>query len=642
MANSRAVVVLHVLSLTDPFPSRSLTLDTETDYIEVGRASKRENKNLAPSPRNALFDSRVMSRTHAILRWSQEKKMIYVCDPGSMHGTWLNKNKLPLDKDVILTDGDELTFGVEVIRGTETFPPLAVRCECRWLGTPLVPEQPGAKSLVESRDTREDKQVALSMSASNTFCVPEDDEEEEEDEEKNAENAALAKYPDAVDLTTDQTSESNASEAGSDSEDGQSVIEVSSPMTSPLKNDESNRLQPTGPTTVLTQGSLHPAESSKEEIQNTEQPLATPRMTPPSPGYESEDASGENQYYDECFAHSSDEEESNHEAEDWDLDEEAEEEYDGEKEEEEGKDEDAELAEPDVIEDPNTFLQPTPAWHLEHGNSADDEKAPEEAATESQGVPVGKYSDFSWQSRPEIPHHRPMAPLYPLLGRPYSITDYKPPQHYAPRVPDINPFPPTVQKPLPPLADFTFSPPSPYPPIATYNDGPFAANRAFPEPQVSTASCSKPEYPPFMDPLAPMMPRTSCAPPAISHKRVLRDYKSSGTKRKAADLEPDTAENDTFVAPAESQESTNDDFNLPDAQPQATAADFNGTASQLTTVSLSEPAKEPEVVERPSKQAKTTHRSSLRSHAATAIVGAVVGAVGTIAALASLPPDYFA
>ncbi|KAL4800231.1 hypothetical protein BDV19DRAFT_353704 [Aspergillus venezuelensis] len=642
MANLQAIVVLHVLSLTDPFPSRSLTLDNETDYIEVGRASKRENKNLAPSSQNALFDSRVMSRTHAILRWSQEKKMIYVCDPGSMHGTWLNKNKLPLDKDVILTDGDELTFGVEVIRGTETFPPLAVRCECRWFETPLVPEQPGAKSLVESRDTREDKQVGLSMSASNTFCVPEDDEEE--CGEVNAENAASAKYLEAVDLTTDQTSESNASEAGSDSEDGQSLIEVSSPMTSPFKNDESSRLQPTVATTVLTQGLLHPAELSKEEIQNTEQPLATPRMTPPSPGYESEDASGENQYYDECFAHSSDEEESSHEVEDWDLDEGAEEAYDGEKDEEE-KDEDAELAEPDGIEDPSSVLQPTPAWNLEHGSSAEEEralKAAAEAAAEAQDVPRGKYSSLSWQSRPEIPHHRPMAPLYPLLGRPYSITDYKPPQHYAPPVPDINPFPPTVQKPLPPLADFAFPPPSPYPPIATYNDGPFAANRAFPEPHVGTASSSKPEYPPFMDPLAPMMPRTSCAPPAISHKRVLRDHKSSGTKRKAAELEPVTAENEAFVAPAESHESTDDDIDLPDAQPQATPADLNGSVSQLTTVSLSDPAKEPEVVERPSKQAKTTHRSSLRSHAATAIVGAVVGAVGTIAALASLPPDYFA
>ncbi|KAL4943426.1 hypothetical protein BDV06DRAFT_138388 [Aspergillus oleicola] len=667
MTNLRAVVVLHVLSLTDPFPSRSITFENETDYVEVGRASKRENKNLTPSPRNALFDSRVMSRTHAIIRWSQEKRMIYVCDPGSMHGTWLNKIKLPLDKDVILKDGDELTFGVEVIRGTETFPPFTVRCECRWLETPLVPKQPVDKPLTEARDSRDDRQITSSVSASNTFCVPEDDEDEED-----AEDAHLAKYSTTVDLTTDQTSESNASEAGSDSEDGQSVVEVPSPMTSPFKNDESSRVQPTASSTAPTQGSYqNPAQSSTVEIQNTEQPLATPRMTLPSPRYESEDASGENQYYDEYFAHSSDEE-SSHEAEDWDLDEEAEAEEDEEQEQEEENDVDAGLADSSVMEDPSSFAAPgsfgssvrkpnlpTPAWNLEHGDDTMEDSARQATAdisdyspspSQAQDLTEGKYSSLAFQPREQIyPGPRPMAPLYPLVGRhdtsSFFVNDLKVPQQFAPQVSDSNSFSPSVQKPLSPLTDFAFPPPSPYPPTAPYNDGPFAPSRLIPEPRTGNVSNSRPDYTPFMDPLSPLMPRPSCAAPAssgITWKRPLRDFKSSDTKRKAAEMESEPTENEASVAPPESHEPTNDDVDLPDAQPQTTAADLNSSASQLATVSLSESIKEPEVVERPSKRAKTTHRRSLGSHAATAIVGAVVGAVGTIAALASLPPDYFA
>lgn len=35
-----------------------------------------------------------------------------------MHGTWLNKRKVPVETDMALSDGDVLTFGVEVIRGS--------------------------------------------------------------------------------------------------------------------------------------------------------------------------------------------------------------------------------------------------------------------------------------------------------------------------------------------------------------------------------------------------------------------------------------------------------------------------------------------------------------------------------------------
>lgn len=70
--------------------------------------------------------------------------------------------------------------------------------------------------------------------------------------------------------------------------------------------------------------------------------------------------------------------------------------------------------------------------------------------------------------------------------------------------------------------------------------------------------------------------------------------------------------------------------------------------TQLTAVSEANeanstgdiPRSEPET-ERPSKRLKKSEASNIGSHAATAVVSAVIGAVGTVAVLASLPPDYF-
>jgi hypothetical protein len=39
-----------------------------------------------------------------------------------MHGIWLNREKLPVDKDTIVNNGDVLTFGVEVVRGVGKLP----------------------------------------------------------------------------------------------------------------------------------------------------------------------------------------------------------------------------------------------------------------------------------------------------------------------------------------------------------------------------------------------------------------------------------------------------------------------------------------------------------------------------------------
>ncbi|KAL4903918.1 hypothetical protein BDW74DRAFT_179501 [Aspergillus multicolor] len=678
MADRKATVVLHSLSLEDPIVSRTLTFDTASDRVEIGRASKRENKNLAPTSHNALFDSRVMSRTHAVLCASLDKKLIYIRDPGSMHGTWLNKEKIPVNKDITLCDGDELTFGVEVVRAADSFPPLKVRCECRWSEIP-----------------KERVQKSQHQPSTNTYCVPDDDDDDEVE--------YLGDLPPAIDLTTDETSDSYDSSAESDSEDSQSVAEVSSPLTSPVQ-------QPIDNSSSIGQDKPQKEKSSNEKVPNTEQPLATPRMTPPSVGYDSVDIDGDNQYYDEYFAHGSDEE-SNDEDEDWDVDAEGEDEDQGQ--------EDQEDQESQAPEERHQEEKPLPvpsrvSFQL-------DDQVPKESTnhisnfvetgdTPKPNVPTEKWDAprmvnifTNYQNRlssiqnaasvlPEnkacstIPQSFPQpqersiqgtSSYVPVDRLQSSFANYEAPRlRYKPT--EILPehcsslLPPIIQKQPPSIRYSLDTMPlqGSYPLNATYNDGPFATSQPIPRASSPSANSRtpKPDIVPFMDPLAPMMPRASCdtahnmistAQPSQSSIYGTSSAKpNSPKKRKASAIETDSVEDDHLnraVSPLpETQETSNDyadlpNAELPDAQPQTIAAILNGDSfmlngpdSQLTTVSVPENSNETKENEHPSKMIKSSHRGSVRSHAATAILGAVVGAVGTIAALASLPPDYFA
>ncbi|KAL5002869.1 hypothetical protein BDV10DRAFT_86347 [Aspergillus recurvatus] len=696
MADRKVIVVLHSLTLEDPIPHRSLTFSAASDRMEIGRASKRENKNLAPSPHNALFDSRVMSRTHAVLRVSLEKKLVYIRDPGSMHGTWLNKEKIPADKDIALSDGDELTFGVEVVRACDTFPPLRVRCECRWLENP-----------------KETVQKAQQQSATNTFSVPDDDYD---DIEYLGDSLA---DPAAIDLTTDQTSDSNASSAGSGWDDSHSVAEVPSPMTSPAKDITSEDAQPTETSATLKQDLPQKVKLSNENVDDSEQPLATPRMTPPSVDYDSEDLGGNDQYYDEYFAHSSDEE-SNIEPEDWDVEAEGEDEEDeqeeqdddmdgeGEREEEEAEEaeealQDEQPQQQDEAVEMSALLNPVPGsfrlndiqvpndsisnfaksgTNSKQTLSNEDWDAPRmvhaasdhpdlpgpsrvETAASNNRWPENKLpSTVSQQRERQISGNSSYFPIGPLQSSfanyeaerlRYQSSGQLPGQFSSRATPTL--LPPILQK-QPCTVRYsldTMPLQGPYPMNAPYNDGPFSTSRPMASPTAPAAntssSSSKPDIMPFMDSLTPMMPRTVCDVP---HDLTAS---SSPRKRKAAEIESDAAEHDqerVISSAPETQQSSNKnddlrDAGLPDAQPRTDAALINsesyihnGSDSQLTTVSVSENFKEAKESERPSKIIKTSHRGSIRSHAATGIFGAVLGAVGTIAALASLPPDYFA
>ncbi|KAF4154652.1 hypothetical protein CNMCM6069_009052 [Aspergillus lentulus] len=259
MPDKQAVVTLYPLFQPDVLPFRSLTFAPDTEIVKIGRASKREAKGLVPAHHNALFESRVMSRDHAELRVSFEKKEVYIRDNGSMHGTWINCKKIAADKDVPIRSGDVVIFGTEVIRGEDTYPPMRVRCECQWFDL-----DEGASETKKSQDNLK----------TNTFCVPDDDDEMVEIlDEAPLDSASTGSYvPDDAGISSDSDHHQSAENA--------------TPMTSPLKKDVSVELVENKSSAPASDLQSHVVRSQQSPIdldeENNEHPLVTPRMTPPS------------------------------------------------------------------------------------------------------------------------------------------------------------------------------------------------------------------------------------------------------------------------------------------------------------------------------------------------------------------------
>ncbi|XP_066261927.1 sarcolemmal membrane-associated protein [Euwallacea similis] len=89
------------------FQDRTLTLDQP---VKVGRSVARAK----PTPTNAIFDCKVLSRHHALL-WYQNGKF-YLQDTKSSNGTFVNNNRLSVDNDNHeVSSGDIVQFGVDVV-----------------------------------------------------------------------------------------------------------------------------------------------------------------------------------------------------------------------------------------------------------------------------------------------------------------------------------------------------------------------------------------------------------------------------------------------------------------------------------------------------------------------------------------------
>ncbi|KEF63004.1 uncharacterized protein A1O9_00979 [Exophiala aquamarina CBS 119918] len=84
---------------------------------------------LCPAKDNAWFDSRVMSRSHAIVRAEPHTRLFTIEDINSMHGTQCNGKRLKTEAPQLLVNQDTLVFGADVTRGSCTYPlPLWIPC----------------------------------------------------------------------------------------------------------------------------------------------------------------------------------------------------------------------------------------------------------------------------------------------------------------------------------------------------------------------------------------------------------------------------------------------------------------------------------------------------------------------------------
>ncbi|KAF7508538.1 hypothetical protein GJ744_009087 [Endocarpon pusillum] len=162
-------VELQILNSDDPHPKRNFILRSPTYAIRIGRGSKSGNRELFPASYNAWFDSRVMSREHAVLKADPDDRCVYIEDVGSMHGTYVEDQRVVARERHRLYDEDLVKFGNVVTRGPESFPPLHVVVRYSWV----------ADSFGQPQAAPGTSQVELPP---NTFQLPDyDDEEDGED-----------------------------------------------------------------------------------------------------------------------------------------------------------------------------------------------------------------------------------------------------------------------------------------------------------------------------------------------------------------------------------------------------------------------------------------------------------------------------
>ncbi|KLJ07330.1 hypothetical protein EMPG_17190 [Blastomyces silverae] len=167
MERNKLVVTISPINFKDPVEDRVLTLSSDKDEIVIGRSSRVPTKDLNPARNNAFFDSRVMSRSHAVITACLQKKQVSITDTESMHGTWLNGNKLIHNEKALLGNLDVLTFGTKVTRGSESFEPLEVRLTLSWIK--------------EAKPAPVDPPKSSTRHSVNTFVVPDDDDDEDKD-----------------------------------------------------------------------------------------------------------------------------------------------------------------------------------------------------------------------------------------------------------------------------------------------------------------------------------------------------------------------------------------------------------------------------------------------------------------------------
>ncbi|KAK4104643.1 hypothetical protein N658DRAFT_185101 [Parathielavia hyrcaniae] len=213
--------ILQYAGTIEPFPERRITFTKERDVVSVGRSSKVSTKGFIAGIDNVWIDNPVMSRLHARLTARMDKNEIEIKDLGSLHGTFLNDERIPADQWREVKDGDTLRFGAPISRGNEEFLPTT------------------AKVGIECRDCN--NSIGAGTSGTGTFQVPDDSDDDGASDDGQsrmldghtpiAQKAAVRTTAEIIDLTNGY----------GDSQVHREVIDLSSEYGSPIRMDEDQK-----------------------------------------------------------------------------------------------------------------------------------------------------------------------------------------------------------------------------------------------------------------------------------------------------------------------------------------------------------------------------------------------------------------
>ena len=194
------LLILRPTERKSEFIERKITFEGGT-VVPIGRASSTVSKHLFEAPDNGYIICPVISRDHAKIECRFDEKAcpfpwilslgtnqadllsqsmkLYIRDLGSSHGTKVNGTKLVGEHE--LRSGDILEFGTTIVRGSDTFYPPTYVVEIEDAAKPL-PSVEEAPKAAKTQTT--------------VFAVPETDEsdgysdiysdEDDEDEQENS------------------------------------------------------------------------------------------------------------------------------------------------------------------------------------------------------------------------------------------------------------------------------------------------------------------------------------------------------------------------------------------------------------------------------------------------------------------------